>query len=116
MSFVRTIVAVEKKTGRTGYRAVMHYQFLQPNSKPDKSSLVHPAKGSGVEPECGAVTKQHESVRYKAPVDAIAENAVAQKVEQMRGILHNAISEIRGAPLKPPNAATRSTVKAAKTT
>ncbi|CAH2097036.1 unnamed protein product [Euphydryas editha] len=74
-----------------------------------------------VSTEHNAVVMQQESVRSEVPVDAIAEGAVSQKVEQMRGILEEAISEIRSTPLEqrprlsrlPLNAATRGAIEAA---
>ncbi|CAH2108782.1 unnamed protein product [Euphydryas editha] len=138
--------AVGGETGRTGYRAVMHREFLllEPNLTVTEQNLADRARyiqrkgvfnaaelerlrreaAPEVEPvstEHNAVVTQQESVRGEVPVDAIAEEAVSQKVEQMRGILEEAISEIRSAPLEqrprlsrlPLNAATRGAIEAA---
>ncbi|CAH2094526.1 unnamed protein product [Euphydryas editha] len=138
--------AVGGETGRTGYRAVMHREFLllEPNLTVTEQNLADRAryiqrKGvfnaaelerirreaapevESVSTEQNAVITQQTIVRSEVPVDAIAEGAASHKIEQMRGILEEAISEIRSAPLEqrprlsrlPLNAATRGAIEAA---
>lgn len=87
-------------------------------STPNERSFWGEA-GPEVEPvstERGVVETQQERVRSEAHVDAIAEEALSQKVEQIRGI-----TEIRGTPLElrsrlsrlPLNVATRSPIDTA---